>query len=128
MGLHPLRDRVASEEPGETHEAVNDLSKAFGDIAGAGDVKKHLSKARRSLKNKKPDVEKALKSYDKALEAYAEQKAWRAEAAGLAPDMKAFQTGIAQTLGARSQDGLTRDQALFLAACDAAHRDISLNF
>ena len=32
------------------------------------------------------------------------------------------------TIGLRSQDGFSRDLALYLASCNANHRDLSLSF
>ena len=52
----------------------------------------------------------------------------RAEAASLKPGLQAYLGGIAPTLGARQQQRLSEDQALFLASCTAGHRDLSLNF
>ena len=126
--LNTMRATIETTPPEEAHELVNELSKAFGRVDGAGDVKSPLSKARRALKNKNPDPAKAMAEYEKALVAYAEQKAWRAEAASLLPGLQAYLDGIAPTLGARQQPRLSEDQALFLAACTAGHRDLSLNF
>ena len=114
--------------PEEAEELVNELSKAFGRVDGAGDVKSALSKARRALKNKNPDPVKAMEEYEKAVAAFEAQKIWRAEAASLKPGLQAYLDGIAETLGARQQPRLSEDQALYLAACTAGHRDLSLNF
>ncbi|MDU8927655.1 TRAP transporter large permease subunit [Alisedimentitalea sp. MJ-SS2] len=120
------------ETVAEGDESAEDTLKAleakFGAVEGAGDVKKALGKARRALKPKKFDREKALKEFDKSTAEFAEQKAWRAEAAGLAPDLQAYLEDIRGTLGIRSQRRLDRDQALYMASCNAKHRDISLNF
>lgn len=126
--LAALRATIETVDPVEAHELVNDLSKAFGKVDGADDVKSPLSKARRALKNKNPDLAKAIAEYEKAVAAYAEQKVWRAEAAVLKPGLQAYLNGIAPTLGARQQQRLSEDQALFLASCTAGHRDLSLNF
>jgi len=126
--LNAMRATIETTPPEEAHELVNALSKAFGKVDGAGDVKSPLSKARRALKNKNPDPAKAMAEYEKAVAAYAEQKVWRAEAASLKPGLQAYLDGLAPTLGARQQQRLNEDQALFLASCTAGHRDLSLNF
>lgn len=127
--LTDLRATVESGDPSETEALVNELSKAIGKVGGADDVKKALGKARRKLKAKKPDVEAALEEYDKALEAYADGKVWRAEAeTSLRSGLETYLTSIKGTLGLRMQPGWEREQALYLASCSAHHRDISLNF
>ncbi|NOX73028.1 MAG: TRAP transporter large permease subunit, partial [Alphaproteobacteria bacterium] len=127
--LMALRKTIEVDAPADTHELVNALSRKFRAVDGAGDVAKALSKARRELKAKKPKLDKAFKEYDKAIAAYDAQVAWRAKGA------ETIQAGLAQyleairgTIGARMQPKLTREQALFLAACSSSHRDISLNF
>ncbi len=125
----PLNDIRAVFETGEGDEAVDQvkaLESLFGDVEGAGDVKKALSKGRRALDKGKR--EEALKYYAKALEVFAEQAAWRKDASALVPGLEAYLDAIRTTLGTRSQERLTRAQALAMAACTAHHRDFSLNF
>ncbi len=128
--LAELRSYIETVAEGD--EAAEDTVKALedklSDVEGAGDVKSALGKARRALKPKKFDREKALAAYDKAASEYAEQKQWRADAEGLKPSLAAYLDSIKRTLGMRSQPRLERDQALYMAACSAKHRDISLNF
>ena len=122
--LRNLKSFIETTPEADAHETVNQLSKAFGKVEGAGDVKSALSKARRALKDKRnPDREKALVQYEKAVAAYEEQVKWRSEAETvLRPKLNAYLEAI------RSQERLNREQALFMAGCNAKHRDISLNF
>ncbi|MFT5639643.1 MAG: tripartite ATP-independent transporter DctM subunit [Paracoccaceae bacterium] len=127
--LTTLRATVEASSPADTHELVNDLSRKFRGIAGGDDVKSALSKARRELKSKSPDLEDALKEYDKAIAAYEIQKTWRTSGeTDLRAGLTTYLDAIRGTLGARMQPKLTREQALFLAACSSIHRDISLSF
>ena len=129
--LNALRATVtdASEANAEaSQDAIDIVEDKFGEIAGADDVKKALGKTRRALKPGKVDVEKASKEYEKAVKEFAKQKEWRAAAAPLKGDIQAFADGVRDTVGVRSQQRLNREQALHLAACTAAHRDVSLNF
>ncbi len=128
--LRDLRAFIETTPMEDAHETVNELSKAFGDVEGADDVKSALSDARRALRDKRnPDREKALEAYDEAVEAYDAQVAWRRDAeAQLRAPLTAYRDAIRDTLGMRSQDDLTREQGLYLAKCNAVHRDISLNF
>lgn len=127
--LTSLRETVATGDPAETEELVNDLSKRIGKLGASDDVEKALGKARRKLNAKTPDVEAALEEYDDAIAAFNEGKVWRAAAeTNLRPGLETYLAAIEGTLGLRQQSGLNREQALFMASCSSYHRDISLNF
>lgn len=127
--IEKLRAVVESNDAADSIEAVGDLADQFGDAAGATDIKSAISKARKALKAKKPSVEKALKELDKASELYQEQMQWRNVAkTELAESVAAYEQAIRSTIGARQQSRLSKEQALYVASCDADHRDISLNF
>ncbi|MBC6443145.1 MAG: TRAP transporter large permease subunit [Rhodobacteraceae bacterium] len=104
--------------------AVEDM---FRDIGGADEVSRALGKSRRALN--KGEREEALEEYETALAAFKAGKAWRTSAEkDILPGLKGYIESIRGTLGARQQQRLTRDQALFLAGCQSSHRDISLFF
>ncbi|MEZ5715370.1 MAG: hypothetical protein R3D85_09470 [Paracoccaceae bacterium] len=128
--LRELRGFIESvtEDDPVAEETVSALEEKFNAVEGAGDVKSALGKARRALRVKKFDRDKALEAFDDAMSAFEEQKAWRTAAAGLKPGLQAYLDGIKGTLGIRSQNRLDRDQALYMASCSSVHRDISLNF
>jgi tripartite ATP-independent transporter DctM subunit len=122
-GLLKDGDRQVAED------AVNELSKAFGALAGAGDIQSPLSKARRALREGKEDREAAGEEWVNAVEAFNEQAEWRRAAGGdLKAGVEAYLAAISDTVGSRQQPSLNRDQALYIAGCNAAHRNISLNF
>ncbi len=127
--LRAMKDFVAENEPADAIDPVGALSKQFGNVDGASDVKSALSKARRALKVKSPDKEKALAEMDKAMAAYEAQLDWRKRAASeLLPGVEAYERTIRNTVGIRQQSKLNHEQALYAATCGADHRDISLNF
>ncbi len=127
--IEKLRGVVEANEAAASIDAVGALADRFGDAAGASDIKSAISKARKALKAKKPSVEKAIEQLDKAQELYKEQMQWRSVAqTELAEAVAAYEQTIRSTIGARQQERLTKEQALFVASCDADHRDISLNF
>ena len=124
-----LVDMIESDGADTPLDAIAAISKRFGDIEGASKIKSEVSKARSAIKAKKPNPEKAIKALDKAQELYDEQKAWRTEAtATLAQPIAEYEQTIRSTIGIRQQSKLTKKQALYVARCDAGHRDISLNF
>ncbi len=126
--LRDMRSTIETTPEADAEGLVNDLAKLFGAVEGADDVKKALGKARKALKSRTPDREKALAEFDNAVAAYEEQLVWRADAATLVPGIQTYLDGIRGTLGIRVQDRLTREQALKMASCASYHRDISLNF
>jgi len=124
--LADLRSVIETGEGDPAVEAVKALEDRFAEVAGVDEVKSPLGKARRALDKGKRD--EALAEYEKALAAYAEQKAWRGDAMALVPGLSAYLDGIRGTIGIRMQDRLSHGEALAMARCTANHRDISLNF
>jgi len=126
--LRQLQSVIETTSPEEAEVTINDLSKRFGNVDGADDVKSALSDARRALRGREPDQVKAIEAYEEAVVAFEGQVTWRADAGSLQPALETYLGEIAETLGARQQQRLSRDQALYIAACDSGHRDLSLNF
>ncbi len=127
--LNGLGEIIATADPEQAEEAIDQVGKAFGQVAGANPVSSALSRARRSMRGSSVDRDKAAESYQSALAAYEAQQAWRAGAAqNLRPGLETYLAGISETIGARQQPRMSRGQALYLARCNASHRDLSLNF
>ncbi len=128
--LRDLRAIIENTPEAESFEIVDALKDKFSDVEGADEIKSSLNKAERALKDKNnPDRVKALAEYDDALEEYESQADWRTNAnAALRRQLSTYIESIRNTLGLRSQDRLNREQALYMASCNANHRDISLNF
>jgi len=122
--------RIGSEEPAVMVDELKALESRFGAIEGPGDVKKALSKVRRALKAKTPDKDKAQNEAQNALTAFAEEVDWRSETSSqdLLSKVETYEREIRGTIGLRQQQNMPRDAGLYLAACNAGHRDISLNF
>ena len=109
--------------------AIAPLEARLDDMEGASDVSSGVAGARRALDDDEPDREDALEELDEALEAREDELAWRrAVDPELAAALIALETRLRDTLGIRSQDRMSREQALHVAACNANHRDVSLNF
>ncbi len=127
--LAAMSDAVVQNAPEDMTDPLNALSRKFGEIEGADDIRSALSDARRALRSRTPDKERALTEIDAAVEEYAQQSAWR-EAADqqLKAGISAYVDALRPTIGIRAQRKLTREQALFVAGCSSGHRDISLSF
>ncbi|WP_340108634.1 TRAP transporter large permease [Pikeienuella sp. HZG-20] len=126
--LGPMIEAAEEARAEELEDAVKAAEGKVGAVDGAGDVRSALSKARRALRAKSFDRDKALENWRAAMETYAEQAAWREAAAPLAPGIQAYLAEIGDSIGARGREKLSREQALYLASCLADHRDISLYF
>ncbi|MCG6875557.1 MAG: TRAP transporter large permease subunit [Betaproteobacteria bacterium] len=124
-----LRKSVESAPPAENVDRIADLAKKVGEIKGTNEIRSALSNARRVLRNQVPDQKEAAESMAKAEQLLGEEVAWRQRAkTALLPGLQAYEATIRDTIGVRLQSKLTRDQALDMASCTSAHRDISLHF
>ena len=66
---------------------------------------------------------------NEANQIYIQEKEWRKKAnKEIQPELRKFDDSIKNTIGLRLQQKLTKEQAKYVAACRAVHKDISLNF
>ena len=126
--LKTLRVDVETGDPKALVERIVELHKAMRAAEAGKATVKGLSDARKALR-KNPDPEKAAAALDKSVVALAEDLTWRREAKEkILPGLMTYQAALADTIGLRQQRVLPREQALYVASCSSAHRDISLNF
>ena len=128
--LRQTAAEIATTEPAEMIERIKEMEGSFGKIEGPSAVKSDLSKARRALKGNSPDKDKAMVQATKAIEAYEDELIWRKEISdqGLVTEIDTYEAAIRDTIGLRQYPRMPRDLALYVASCNAGHRDISLNF
>ncbi|MGR3803489.1 TRAP transporter large permease [Marinibacterium profundimaris] len=125
--LRGMEEIILNATPEEAEAALDGLGSAFNDVQGASGIASALSSARRDISRGRTDD--ALEEWREAIEEYDEQASWRGPAAdALAPGLASYLDTISDTIGARQQPELSRDQALYLASCNSHHRDLSLNF
>ncbi|MGB0865778.1 MAG: SLC13 family permease, partial [Granulosicoccaceae bacterium] len=116
VALDDIKSLVTQSEPKVGSEALKVLSKEFSAIEGSSKIKSALGKARKQLKNRKPNKEKALAELDKARALFDEEVSWRQAASQqLAEPLRAYEEAIRSSIGTRSQRRLTREQALHVA-------------
>ena len=132
-GLEPtlssLAPAVANDPPEQAMEVIKAAERELGEVAGGGEVRGRLSKARRALRGKPPDPGKAAEFLAEARVRYADEVAWRTRAADeLLPGLSAYDDAIKHSIGLRVQERLTQEQARVVAECQSVHRDISLHF
>jgi len=131
------------------------LEGALGDIPGASKIRTALAKSRRALKaaagagggdggggggdgaggggDGDGDVNAARAEATRLLvdarALFTAELTWRTAAAeALLPELNRYNDTVKTTIGLRLQPRLTTDQAKAIAACQSAHRDISLSF
>tara|TARA_B100000989_G_scaffold295196_1_gene275727 strand:- start:978 stop:3371 length:2394 start_codon:yes stop_codon:yes gene_type:complete len=113
----------------ERIKIFNDFSKKVGQVNGTSDLKSKLSKAIRELKKKNVKEEKVNKNLDAALIIITDLNDWVSASKGpLEESLNTYLEKTKGSLGIRAQDRFNKDLALYLARCNANHRDLSLNF
>ena len=112
--------------------ALSDVKTVYSELSkvpGANKAAKLLSKARRSLDDKKLNPKKALSFIDDALLIIKSEIKWRKSMLnGPYDKLVAFEGYTKNNLGLREQDRLTEDQVDMIVPCLAKHRNIALHF
>jgi len=127
--IRALADVIKNDDFDPAMDKIKDVENLISSVEGASSVKSSVSKARRALRGDSPHREKGLKELDKALAKHAKEVAWRTIAAEkVLPALIVYDDAIKNTIGARLQPRLQKDQALAIAACRSNHKDISLSF
>ncbi len=127
-----LTDRaniIAANSAPQAMAEIKQLERAFNGIAGVGDIQSTLIKSRGALKGDNPNFNQANQLLRQAISATNAEVTWRTTAAkSILPALEQYNDAIKNTIGLRLQKRLTTTQAKNIAACQSAHRDISLNF
>ncbi|MDC0738893.1 TRAP transporter large permease subunit [Cognatishimia sp. SS12] len=127
--LETLKSEVAAANNEDAMELIKEAESTVGAVNGTSEIRSLLSKARRALRGSGADPVEAMALIEEAQQTHAADVDWRLRAAAeLTTPLTDVQAALANTIGLRSQDKLTREQALFLASCSSDHRDIGLNF
>ncbi len=127
--LRGLLQDLDSLEPAAFVERVTDIRGRFSDIEGASDVRSGVNAARTAMRSSSPDKAKARAGIEEAIAEFEAQMVWRRRAQSeLLPQLTAYEAAIKGTIGLRGQPRLPREHALYVASCNASHRDISLSF
>ena len=126
---YSVLDNIKDEEKEEAIKQLGGLIKKYRDVKGSSDFKKNVSKAIKELKKKKVKEDRVSKSLDKASKDISELETWvLASKANLEAPLEIFLEETKTTLGVRAQPKFQKELALYLASCNANHRDLSLNF
>ena len=127
-GLMALQVSLARAVPKDIVERLGEFKSWVRGSAGLSAVADLVSKAERAMKARSPDAGKAGEQLVLAADML-EAESWRISAAAdMTVVLEAYEGALRGTLGMKAQSRLSREQALYVSSCQAAHRDISLNF
>ena len=127
--LTNLKRTVQDSSPEAAMAAIKAAEKNLSAVAGSGKVKSKFSKARRALKKKKPNTDKALNHLSQGMKLFRSEVAWRSRAkAELLDDLLVYDDLLKKSIGLRLQRYMTTEQAQYVAVCHSHHKDVSLNF
>ncbi len=127
--IQNLKEIIFNVSKDDGMNEIKSIEKELNEIAGAELIKEKLSKARRVLKKDDADINEIKKHIIEASDIFLLEKEWRQKAeVELLPHLVKFDNSIKTTMGLRQQDKLTKEQAIYVAACRSIHKDISLNF
>ena len=126
--LSNLAHTATADPADESTAKIKALESKLNNIPGTASIKTTLSESRRALKGNNPDFTQADQLLQQAMVEFHKEIAWRTAATSLLPALDQYNDAIKNTIGLRLQDRFTTDQAKDIAACQSAHRDISLNF
>ena len=113
----------------ENQKILKELSKEISSLGSSQSISKQISSLRKELKREKPSEEKVKSALDGVL---SELESWEAWVSASRPNLEEvlvkLKNDLKTTVGARAQPTFDRKTALYVAACDSVHRDLSLNF
>ncbi|NNK56725.1 MAG: TRAP transporter large permease subunit [Desulfofustis sp.] len=127
--LAALEEAVVHNSSEDAMAQIKESEQVLGPIGGTSSIKTKLSRARRALRGKNPDSEKALQELQEGLKIYGSEVDWRRQAAvELAHALATYDEAIKDTIGLRLQRRLPPEQIQSVASCQSVHRDRSLQF
>lgn len=127
--LSALESAVSGAPAEDAITLIKESERGLGAIAGTSGIKSKLSRARRALKGKSPDPEKARKNLREAQQIFAAEVDWRGLAAvAITPALASYDDAIKGSIGLRQQRRMSPEQIKAVASCQSVHRDRSLQF
>ena len=109
------------------NEKLNTILEKTDKLNGMGSVSDAIYAA--TEKSKSNAIEDVRTLNNNALDLLKQDIKWREIAfQQLLPSLNKYEKEIRDTIGLRSQTNLTKEQAIYVAECNAHHEDISLHF
>jgi len=118
-----------NEENKEIEKILKEFEKKFNSFSDISNIKKGIKKARKLLKKNFNKKDEAIKLILESKNIFNKEIEWRLKGKEiLLNDLINLIKSGKETFALRKQDGLTKEQAIYLASCKSVHKDISLYF
>lgn len=123
-----LERLIAAGSAQQAIAEIKQLERALRPLSGVHPIQTKLTEVRRALKAEPLTINSATQPLRQATAMFKQEITWRTTATALLPALDAYNDRIKSNIGLRLQKRLSKEQAKDIAACQAKHRDISLNF
>jgi len=124
--IEKINKTIDSLSNTELDKLLNSILEQTDKLSGMNNVSDTIYSSIQKIKdNDKNVIQKLNQDAINLLQSGTE---WRLKAQVLLPKLVQYDNIIKDTIGLRSQDTLTKDQAIYVAKCNASHEDVSLDF
>jgi len=125
--IEQLNNNLFKFSKEELNEKLNKILEQTDKLSGMASVSDAIYAATEKAKNNA--IEEIRSLNNNALDLLKQDIKWREIAfQQLLPSLNKYEKEIRYTIGLRSQTNLTKEQAIYVAECNAHHEDISLHF
>jgi len=125
--IEQLNNNLFKFSKEELNEKLNKILEQTDKLSGMASVSDAIYAATEKTKNNV--IEEIRSLNNNALDLLKQDIKWREIAfQQLLPSLNKYEKEIRNTIGLRSQTNLTKEQAIYVAECNAHHEDISLHF
>ncbi len=110
----------------ELDKQLNSIMEQTDKLSGMNKVSDIIYSSIQKIKDNDKTIIKKLNQ--EAIGFLKSSSEWRLKARAILPELIKYDGAIKDTIGLRSQDNLTKNQAIYVAKCNASHEDVSLDF
>ena len=124
-----LKINIENEGYSDALSEIDNIFEKISEISGVEEIANKLDDLYSALDAEEFNKEEIKNISNDTFDLVDQELIWRKAAAiDLLPKLKKYNQIIKNNIGLRLQSKLTKEQAKFVAACNADHKDISLNF
>ena len=124
-----ISDLNIETQKNELIKNVEQIEQFLKSINGTYDITKPLSKLKKELKRKSPNIGRIEKNSLKIISAYNFETAWRKQAKEThLASLRSLEELIRGNIGLRKQPQIPKEQAKEILYCQTFHKDLSLYF
>ena len=124
-----IKINIENEGYSDALSEIDNIFEKISEISGVEEIANKLDDLYSALDAEELNKEEINNISNDTFDLVDQELIWRKAAAiDLLPKLKKYNQIIKNNIGLRLQSKLTKEQAKFVAACNADHKDISLNF